>query len=52
MTTRGIREDDARQIGDFIDRALKNADNEEVLKRLREEVRTFCRKFPVERAGD
>jgi hypothetical protein len=32
------------QIGDFIDRALKNADNEEVLKALREEVRTFCRK--------
>lgn len=51
MTTRGIREDDARQIGDFIDRALKNADNEEVLKALREEVRTFCRRFPVVRAA-
>lgn len=51
MTTRGIREDDARQIGDFIDRALKNADNEEILKALREEVRTFCRRFPVVRAG-
>jgi len=51
MTTRGIREDDARQIGDFIDRALKNADNEEVLKALREEVRTFCRRFPVVRAN-
>jgi len=50
MTTRGIREDDARQIGDFIDRALKNADNEEVLRALREEVRTFCRRFPVVRA--
>lgn len=51
MTTRGIREDDARQIGDFIDRALKNADSEEVLKALREEVRTFCRRFPVVRAN-
>ncbi len=51
MTTRGIREDDARIIGDFIDRALKNADNEEYLKALREEVRTFCRRFPVVRAG-
>lgn len=50
MTTRGIREADAEQIGDFIDRALKNADNEEVLKALREEVRTFCRRFPVVRA--
>lgn len=49
MTTRGIREADAEQIGDFIDRALKNADNEEVLKALREEVRTFCRRFPVVR---
>lgn len=51
MTTRGIREDDARTIGDFIDRALKNADNEEFLKALREEVRTFCRRFPVVRAA-
>ena len=51
MTTRGIREDDARQIGDFIDRGLKNADNEEVLKSLREEVRIFCRSFPVVRAN-
>jgi len=51
MTTRGIREADAEQIGDFIDRALKNADNEEVLKALREEVRIFCRRFPVVRAG-
>lgn len=51
MTTRGIREADAVQIGDFIDRALKNADNEEVLRALREEVRAFCRKFPVVRAG-
>ena len=50
MTTRGIRENDARIIGDFIDRALKNADNEEYLKELREEVRTFCRRFPVVRA--
>lgn len=51
MTTRGIGETDAEQIGDFIDRALRNADNEEVLKALREEVRTFCRRFPVVRAG-
>ena len=51
MTTRGIRETDAEQIGDFIDRALKNADNEEVLKTLREEVRTFCHRFPVVRSS-
>jgi len=51
MTTRGIREDDAHIIGDFIDRALRNADDEEYLKSLREEVRTFCHRFPVVRAG-
>ena len=50
MTTRGIREEDARTIGDFIDRALKNADDVEFLKALREEVRTFCHRFPVVRA--
>jgi glycine/serine hydroxymethyltransferase len=51
MTTRGIREVDAEKIGDFIDRALKNADNEEYLKSLREEVRVFCGKFPVVRVS-
>lgn len=50
MTTRGIREDDAREIGRLIDEALKNSDNEEKLLALREEVKVFCERFPVVRA--
>lgn len=49
MTTRGIQENDAKIIGDFIDRALKNADNEDMLKWIRAEVLEFCKRFPVPR---
>ncbi len=38
ITTRGLKEDDMIQVVDFIDRALQNAENEEELHRIGEEV--------------
>jgi len=47
MTTRGVKEDDTRKIIDFIDRAFKNKDNEEILAELKNEVKEFTKAFPV-----
>lgn len=47
MTTRGVKEEDTRKIINFIDQALKNKDNEEILATLKNEVKEFCKAFPV-----
>lgn len=47
MTTRGVKEEDTRKIIDFIDQAFKNKDNEEVLTSLKNQVKEFCKAFPV-----
>ena len=47
MTTRGVKEADTKQIVEFMDQALKNKDNEEMLADLKNKVREFCLKFPV-----
>lgn len=47
MTTRGVKEDDMKQIVDFMDRAFKNHANPEYLAWLQQEVQTMALKFPV-----
>lgn len=47
MTTRGLKEEDFKEIGHIIVKALKNKDNEEVLSKLKEEVLEITRKFPL-----
>jgi len=47
MTTRGVKEEETKQIAEFIDQALKNRKNREKLAELRNKVREFCKKFPV-----
>lgn len=47
ITTRGMKEKEMEQIFDFIDRALKNYDKEEVLNSIKQEVKIFCSKFPI-----
>jgi glycine hydroxymethyltransferase len=47
ITTRGMKEDDAREVAGFIDRVLKKIDSEEVIREVHEDVRRQCRKFPV-----
>jgi len=47
MTTRGLNEDDFKQIGKIIARALKNKDNEDILNELTEEVLELTKKYPL-----
>jgi len=46
-TTRGMKEDDIKKIGNWIIEAFKNYQNKEYLVKLKKEVEEFCSKFPV-----
>lgn len=47
MTTRGFKENEFKTVGKIIAKALKNADNEEVLAELNNEVLELTSKFPL-----
>lgn len=47
MTTRGLNEDDFRQIARLIDKTLTNKDNDEKLKEVENEVLTLTKKYPL-----
>ena len=47
ITTRGFKEDEARQIGNWIADVLDAIDDETVRQRVKEEVKTLCARFPV-----
>ncbi|QDG54319.1 serine hydroxymethyltransferase [Persicimonas caeni] len=47
VTTRGMKEDEMRQIVAWTDEAIANADDDAVLERIRGEVEELCGEFPV-----
>jgi len=47
MTTRGMKEQQARQIGEFISRVVEHIDNESVIEEVGKEVLLLCSQFPV-----
>jgi glycine hydroxymethyltransferase len=47
MTTRGMKEQEARQVADWIADVVQNRDNTSVLDRVRGEVHEVCKRFPV-----
>lgn len=47
LTTRGMKEPEMILIGNLIVKALKNRDNEEVLKNIVEDIKSLCKKFPL-----
>ncbi len=47
ITTRGMKEDDVRQVAKLIIEALKNSDDTGLLKDLKSKVRTLCEAFPI-----
>lgn len=47
MTTRGVKNDDMIQIIDFIDQAINNRNNPDLLKQIKEEVKNFALRFPL-----
>lgn len=46
-TTRGLKEPEMIKVAGWIDRALKNIDNEAELTRIRAEVKELCLQFPL-----
>jgi glycine hydroxymethyltransferase len=47
VTTRGMKENEMKLIASFIDRAIKNIDNESALSGIKKEVAELCSKFPL-----
>jgi glycine hydroxymethyltransferase len=47
MTSRGFNEEEFKKIGKIIATALKNPDDEKVLKELKEEVLALTSKHPL-----
>lgn len=47
MTTRGMKEDQARFIADLINRVVENIDNESEIEAVAKEVLLLCSQFPV-----
>lgn len=47
MTSRGFMEDDFRKVARWIDKALRNYEDENLLKELEIEVKTYTRQFAI-----
>jgi len=47
ITTRGIKEEQARQVAVFINRVAEDIDNEDALDKIKKEVKVLCDQFPV-----
>jgi len=47
VTTRGMKEDQARFIADLINRVVENIDNESEIEAVAKEVLLLCSQFPV-----
>jgi glycine hydroxymethyltransferase len=47
VTTRGMKEEHMSTVVELIDKALVNAENEEVLASLKGDVNSFMKQFPL-----
>ncbi|MCK9279121.1 MAG: serine hydroxymethyltransferase [Melioribacteraceae bacterium] len=47
VTTRKMKENEMKQIAQFIDKAINNSENEEVLKQIKNDVKNLCSNFPL-----
>ena len=47
VTTRGMKETEMKKIASFIDRAIKNVENDSELKNIKNEVADLCSQFPL-----
>ena len=47
LTTRGMKEAEMKQVGDWILQVLRAAADETAISRIRGEIREFCKNFPV-----
>ncbi|MEK7102322.1 MAG: serine hydroxymethyltransferase, partial [Patescibacteria group bacterium] len=47
LTTRGMKENEMRAVADFIDRAITGWQDDGVLDKIKEEVKTLTKNFPL-----
>lgn len=47
LTTRGMKEDEMKKIAEFIDRVLSNIEDENIIKKVKEEVQELTKQFPL-----
>jgi glycine hydroxymethyltransferase len=47
ITTRGMKTEHMQIVADMIDKVLMNADNEQIIASVREDVKTFMQQFPL-----
>ncbi len=47
ITTRGLKENHMQQLANWINEALRNAQNSEIKQRIKNEVKELCSEFPV-----
>jgi len=47
VTTRKMKENEMKQIAQFIDKAIINSENEDVLKQIKSDVNNLCSNFPL-----
>jgi glycine hydroxymethyltransferase len=47
ITTRGMKKEHMQIVADFIDRVIINADNEQIVSSVKEEVKNFMQQFPL-----
>lgn len=47
ITTRGLNENDCRQVTQIIDKAIMNKDDETILSELQNETKELCQKYPL-----
>ncbi len=47
MTTRGLKQDEIKQVARWIVRAIHSRDNEAEKEKIRKEVRELCERFPI-----
>jgi glycine hydroxymethyltransferase len=47
LTTRGMRQDEMKRVGNWILRVLKSADDQSVIETVKGEIREFTKAFPV-----
>ena len=47
MTTRGMKEEEMKEIAHLIDTAVKNNEDESKLSSIKQEVKELCLRFPL-----
>jgi len=47
ITTRGMKEEEMRKIGNWISMVLNNPNDQELLSRIKSDVKELCNKFPL-----